>query len=374
MFRPQILSSRVLVDLKKRSTIGIVFYMIAISVVIFSGNYYQRHPDFSNLFMGCMFGICIFRIAHMLLDRHLPKSRFNNGTFMTSVILTALFWGLGYAQFTTQQEELYNRLLMCICTVGLCAGGVVAFIPNLWLALGFNTCILLPGTTFLLVSPEDQPQGVLFSLFFVYMIFMAARQNKEYWSALDNEYLLERKTKALKRLSNRDELTGLSNRRHFNQTFSYEWDRASRKQTTLNILICDVDHFKKVNDRHGHPAGDAYLQMTAALLQKVYKRKTDVVARYGGEEFIVLMTDESPEAALALAEEFRQRIASAHIDFENRRIRATMSIGHACTTPQARQTGQTLIALADHALYRAKASGRNRVCTEMPELETAYNE
>lgn len=356
-FRRQVLSRRVLSDLKTRSTIGILFYLVALFVVIFSDGYYGRYPSFSKLFIIMMSGICIFRLIHMALDRYMPQTPFNTGVFITSVILTALFWGIGAGRFMGQPEALSTQILMVVCTIGLCSGGVVAFIPYIWLAIGFNASILTPPTVVMLTVTGHFSLGVLFLLFFTYMLFMTIRQNKEYWDALENEYLL-------KRLSNRDGLTGLFNRRYFDKTFYLEWKRAVRTRTRITILICDIDYFKGINDRYGHLAGDEYLKATARRLEKIFQRETDVVARYGGEEFVILMPGDSLENALSMAEKARQDALNTPLDFEETIIRATISFGVGSVMPKPDMEKETLLARADKALYAAKKNGRNRVWSD----------
>lgn len=361
-FKPQELSTRVLDDLKKRSTIGIVFYLIAISIVLFSGGYYERHPSFSNQLLFSVFSICLFRLLHMALDRCLPQGPANTAVFLASVVLTALIWGVGFARIALQQGELYTQLMMLTCTIGLCSGGVVAFIPNLRLALTFNLCIMVPGIICYFLLTRDYPLGLLLLLFFVYMIFMTFRQNKEYWIALDNEAVLEKQARALIRLSNRDSLTNLYNRRYFNRSFSFEWKRAQRKNSAVFILLFDVDFFKRINDQYGHIAGDEFLKMVTAHIKNVFKRETDVVARYGGEEFVVLLPEQDLKTVLGLAETVRDLVESTPLEFGTHSIATTMSAGLAHMVPQPGMDKEVLLSRADKALYSAKNSGRNKVC------------
>lgn len=351
------MSRRVLSDLKKRSTIGILFYLVALFVVIFSDGYYGRYPSFSNFFIIMMTGICLFRLVHMALDRYLPQTPFNAGAFIFSVILTALFWGIGAGMFMRQPEAISTQVLMVVCTIGLCSGGVVAFIPYIWLAIGFNVSILTPPMITMLAITGHFSLGVLFLLFFTYMLFMTIRQNKEYWDALENEYLL-------KRLSNRDGLTGLFNRRYFDKIFSLEWKRAVRTRTRITTLICDIDYFKKVNDRYGHLAGDEYLKATARRLEGIFQRETDVVARYGGEEFVILMPGDSLENARFMADKARQEALNSPVPYEETAISTTISFGVGSIVPKPGMEKEMLLARADKALYTAKKNGRNRVCSD----------
>lgn len=165
----------------------------------------------------------------------------------------------------------------------------------------------------------------------------------------------------LQLLSNTDGLTQISNRAFFDAALASEWRRASRSQCSLALIMFDIDHFKQINDTHGHPAGDACLRALAALLQPKIGRAGDVLARYGGEEFIVLLLDTRLLDALALAETFRADIEKLAVRFEDEVIHFSASLGVACCVAQANSSPQEFLALVDKALYQAKHDGRNCV-------------
>ncbi len=161
-------------------------------------------------------------------------------------------------------------------------------------------------------------------------------------------------------LSNADPLTGVFNRRFFDDYFATEMDRAARFGSEIAVAMIDVDHFKQFNDRFGHAAGDVVLRRVASALQLAVRR-TDLVARYGGEEFVVLFRGASAEQALALVESIRERIQSAsHSIGDNRPVHVTVSAGVASWPAEGRSVGD-LIATADRRLFEAKEAGRNRV-------------
>ncbi len=171
----------------------------------------------------------------------------------------------------------------------------------------------------------------------------------------------ERATKQLFEASTRDALTGLFNRRYLDERLASEVSFAHRHKGPLGVLMFDIDHFKKVNDTHGHPAGDAVLQAVAARMSKVV-RVEDVVARYGGEELAIIARGIPIEGLAALAERVRRGISELIVVHDKTSIRVTVSVGVASLQecdPLA--TGDLLIALADERLYRAKHTGRNRV-------------
>jgi diguanylate cyclase len=161
--------------------------------------------------------------------------------------------------------------------------------------------------------------------------------------------------------ANRDPLTGLYNRRYLQSTMEREMARCLREQTTMSVMLLDIDVFKSINDRYGHPAGDEVLMQLARLLQ-AESRVEDVPCRWGGEEFMLLL----PKMPLAVAEQrgddWRKRFAAMSVKAAGHTFGTTISIGIA-EFPTHGRTGQDLTECADQALYQAKAAGRNRVVT-----------
>jgi diguanylate cyclase (GGDEF)-like protein len=159
------------------------------------------------------------------------------------------------------------------------------------------------------------------------------------------------------RLATIDGLTGLLNRRAFNAQLDARLREAQRYRKPLSLLLLDIDHFKKVNDTHGHPAGDAVLCGVAQVVKK-QARETDFVARYGGEEIALVLPETDSTGARAIAERVRTAVAHARHQTESGSLQVTLSIG-VSTWPASEP--ETLLEDADKALYRAKQAGRNRV-------------
>jgi diguanylate cyclase (GGDEF)-like protein len=171
-----------------------------------------------------------------------------------------------------------------------------------------------------------------------------------------------RLTAVLREQSLRDGLTGLANRRNFDERINMEWAAARRECSQLSLLMIDVDHFKLFNDRFGHPAGDACLQNVAKVLQGGAKRPHDLAARVGGEEFAVLLPRTDSNGALAVADRIREAIhalAIPHI-IEERETIVTLSVGSVTMIPNQDGTSDFMREAADAALYRAKRGGRDR--------------
>lgn len=166
-----------------------------------------------------------------------------------------------------------------------------------------------------------------------------------------------------------DGLTGLANRRHFDETLQTELARLHGGKESLSLIIADVDFFKTYNDQYGHLSGDRTLQLIACAMQGVVRRVPDLVARYGGEEFAVILPDTDREGAIRVAEAVRRAVEGMKIPHAASAIapHVTISLGVVTTRAVDRQHMTDIVARADHALYRAKQDGRNRVeidCTD----------
>jgi diguanylate cyclase (GGDEF)-like protein len=172
----------------------------------------------------------------------------------------------------------------------------------------------------------------------------------------------------LRRLAITDELTGLFNRRHFLQLIERELGRFERYGRPLSLLMLDIDHFKRVNDRFGHAAGDVVLKSIAQSCREAL-RGTDTIARIGGEEFAVVTCETPLAEAAAVAERIRQHIAGVPIPYDAQQLTVTVSLGVAEAGPQ-RQTIDDILEAADRALYEGKTRGRNCVVAAAPSYPT----
>ena len=158
----------------------------------------------------------------------------------------------------------------------------------------------------------------------------------------------------------RDPLTGCYNKRYLLEQLDVELSFAKRHQRVLTLAMLDLDHFKQVNDTHGHLAGDAVLKAVVEIVQQCI-RAEDVLVRYGGEEFIVIMRETHPQQASIVAERLRNQVQWAAITHDDTRIPVTVSVGVAAGPSARAETPHELIKLADEALYKAKRDGRNQV-------------
>ncbi len=172
---------------------------------------------------------------------------------------------------------------------------------------------------------------------------------------------LEEANRKLAQISYLDALTGVSNRRSFEEELTMEWRRATRTGSRLSLLMIDIDGFKAYNDALGHPAGDSCLREVARIIDEGAKRAGDLVARYGGEEFAVLLPDTDSPGARALAERLRATVEGRAIRHPVTQRSLTVSIGVATMSGGEEGEPSALVRLADGALYQAKRDGRNLV-------------
>ena len=172
---------------------------------------------------------------------------------------------------------------------------------------------------------------------------------------------LQTANKKLRHLATKDGLTGLFNHRYFQEALDKEISRTVRYQKPLTLILFDIDHFKKVNDTHGHPAGDAVLKVISAIMLKTV-RESDLVARYGGEEFAAILPETDLQGGAILAERLRRAVEAVDIPADGQSIKVTISLGVTTYNLSSGSTGKAaLVTAADKGLYHSKESGRNKL-------------
>jgi len=176
------------------------------------------------------------------------------------------------------------------------------------------------------------------------------------------EALLYDRALSLTREATIDGLTQIANRRAFDQRLEKEWQRLARENLPMSLLLCDVDFFKRYNDRYGHPAGDDCLRAVAKAIESCIRRPADLAARYGGEEFAVILPNTEQNGAIFVANKISKAIAALEIvhDVSYVKDRVSLSIGISTTQPKRKSESRKLIEFADRALYLAKSEGRDR--------------
>lgn len=194
--------------------------------------------------------------------------------------------------------------------------------------------------------------------------YINQKQRDEAFKALqESQDRLAAANYTLQRLSSLDGLTGIANRRRFDEILKQEWQRAKRNGTSLGLIMLDIDFFKLYNDHYGHQGGDDCLKKVARVLENSLKRANDMVARYGGEEFAAILPETDESGAVMIAETMRTTLQDQQIPHLKSKVSdyVSISIGVATIIPPRDAEPESLILLADQALYKAKEDGRNRV-------------
>lgn len=189
------------------------------------------------------------------------------------------------------------------------------------------------------------------------------RTNQQLNEALDT---IKKRNAEIAELAVRDSLTGVFNRGYFNETFAGAIRRAQRYRQSLALIMCDIDHFKLVNDHYGHQIGDQVIKSIARCLEGCLRQGVDWIARYGGEEFIIVLPETDSAGALVVAERMREAVGQLSIECEPQPIRLTASFGVAgCNSEHSSVlTPNSTVAAADRCLYQAKKQGRNCCCVK----------
>jgi diguanylate cyclase (GGDEF)-like protein len=268
---------------------------------------------------------------------------------------------------------LLIQILICLVTMAALASVVrlrTTVPENLWLAVGLlASCaeiwLTLHGSARFAVGWYLAKVGSLLTSLVVLVSMMHEITRLYSEAAVSN--------RTLATLAQRDGLTGLSNRRHFDELFVQEFQRACRQELPLALVMIDVDNFKAYNDRYGHPAGDECLRSVCATVAAALRRPGDHVARYGGEEIVVLLPATDVRGAMLVAEKVRSAVATLAIEHlgSDKRV-VTISSGVSGKIPFEGDTPAHLLSTADRALYRAKRAGRNCVaCATEDDLQLA---
>ncbi len=228
----------------------------------------------------------------------------------------------------------------------------------------FTMCVLLLGARLAQLRPRMGFGAVLAALliytFRASILQTRLRLVQDELNA--SERLLKQMNSRLHEQSLADALTGVPNRRHFEQTLELEWNRAMRSSWPLSLVMLDVDHFKALNDRYGHQRGDECLTTVAQMLRHDLRRGGEFLARYGGEEFVAVLPNVDAAGAMQTAEAMRARVEDLNIENQGSPFGTlTVSAGVCTLVPIRSMTRERMLAAADAALYRAKAGGRNRV-------------
>jgi len=282
--------------------------------------------------------------------------------FTVTLLLSSLVWGVGTAWITPMAYGV-ERGVVLFHLVGMAAGAMVTYSAHRTINILVMLAVLLPSTIWLYVQGDHTALGMAMSatLFMVISVKATKIMADAMQRSLQMRYELQHAHQEAEHMARTDPLTGIHNRRSFVELSEQTIRHGLRTGAPVSALLIDVDHFKQINDQHGHPVGDLVLKHLSALLAGRF-RGSDVCGRIGGEEFAVLLADTSLDAAEFVAQQLGQSLAAMSIPTMTQPLKITVSIGVA----SGHYDLAILLRDADRAMYQAKAAGRNRVLRYQP--------
>ncbi|MCB1761833.1 MAG: GGDEF domain-containing protein [Gammaproteobacteria bacterium] len=315
-----------------------------------------------GLLLAWMGVMVLFSTVRWLIGRGFPQgplssteTRYWERRFILSVAVSGALWGVAGGLFFVSDHRDSN-LYLALHIVSMCAAAAATLSYHRIAYPVFLLPAIVPITVNMIWDGVSTSKIMGFVLpFYFTLLYMLSREiyqtaHESFLARINSQYL-----------AMFDYLTGVTNRRAFEETMEREWYRAMRERRMLALVIADIDNFKLCNDTYGHQMGDRMLKKVATLLEKRIRRGADLVARIGGEEFALILPDTDLSGAVALAESIRQdmRVSASRESDETPKL--TMSFGVASLLPEASLDPGILFRRADAAVYEAKRKGRDRV-------------
>ena len=355
-----------LTETLQRLRLGGPFYVLLWALAGWASNLWElaRGPFVIIGLCFILISIARFRIRGLPEGSGEARVRGRLNAIWGLLLVNAAVWGFAAGWLLLVAPDESARTIAAVSTYAFAIALAHNFPMRLPHAFSAISLVYLPTLAGFIVVGSRIELVAVSGLYLLYVTLALRRSHDEYLQRLDVEDELRRQRDLFEQQSRRDGLTGLANRRRFSSAIEEGMLAARRGGDALVLMILDLDHFKAVNDSHGHVAGDACLRGFAAQLQRTFDKPGEVVARLGGEEFAVLIPAQALEAAVHRAEAFRIDVSgTSHALDENNALALAVSIGVAAFDPMRHADADAYYRDADAALYRAKALGRNRVCT-----------
>ena len=345
-----------------------------------------------------LYGISLYNKSSMDPE----QTNYRLYTYLSGTVVSGCLWGLFFL-YMVSLLDIINTNLMIFLMMGMISAAVAAYATSL---LAFSVATLAmscPVIIYFLLHTEGimNDMGFMMTIYIVFLFIICRQLNKTIEEFLIHEFNISRlerekryaamlnreleeeiikrihtegKLKAEKHkaealadklitISSKDGLTGINNRRHFDEYLENEWKRSARTAIPLSLILCDIDFYKAYNDTYGHLAGDDCLKKIAHVLEHYARRAGDMAARYGGEEFVIILPETSSSEATHIADEIRMAVEDLQILHKASEVsdHITVSLGVATQIPTRNNKPHGLINLADEAMYEAKRKGRNQV-------------
>jgi len=317
-----------------------------------------------KLLITWMLVMIVFNVARWLAGRRFPtgfigeaETRRWENRFVASVAISGVLWGAAGGLFYVPDQPEHG-LFLALLIVGMCAAATASLSYHRIAYPVFLLPAIIPIMLHLISDEKLTANAIGFVIpFYFTLLYLLSREI--YRTA--HESILGRINSQYQAMF--DHLTGVANRRGFEQAMDREWYRAMRDKHVLSLVIADIDNFKLCNDTHGHEAGDRVLKSVAALLERHIRRGADLVARIGGEEFAIILPDTDLTGALALAESISVDVRKLANSYHREIPQVTMSFGVSSLVPDSSLDAGLLFSRADAAVYKAKRKGKDRVET-----------
>ncbi len=351
-------------DTYQRALTGGPFYAAAWLLVGIYGQAFTRAPIASFALLLAFIGLATWRFLHRPLGEGADAAVIKRWLLLhwSIVLLTTALWGASFFWATVDPAFGLARVTSLLFTLGLTTAIAHTFSMRRRFAFAAIGLLSLPGLFLMWTDPADRANGLMMAIYLAYVVVSLLRANTEYQQRLDLDQELRNQRDVFSQQSRIDPLTDLANRRQFAEVLAAAAVSARRNNSPLTLMLLDVDHFKQVNDTHGHAVGDACLLAIGARLKSSFSGQGDLAARVGGEEFAVILEGQDLATAAQRAEHFCASLAEHPVALDNLALKLTASIGIAQLDPAEHADVDDLYHAADSAVYRAKAAGRNRVC------------
>jgi diguanylate cyclase (GGDEF)-like protein len=352
-------------DTYRLAMVGGTFYLAGWLVVGIYGQAFSRAPMVSWMLVVIFAALTIVRFLHRppSADNAARRPAWLREHWAIVVVSTAI-WGQVFCWVILDPGFGRAQTAALLGTLGLATAFAHGFSMRRGFAFTGISLLYLPGLVLLWRDPGNRPSALVMTIYLAYVVVSTFRSNAEYNLRLDLDQQLRDQRDLFAQQSLIDPLTELANRRHFAEVLAEACARAGRFDEPLTLLLLDLDHFKKINDTHGHAVGDACLVAFAKRIQGAYGGVGDLVARLGGEEFGVVLRGQDTSTACTRAEHFRADLVDHPIAVEGILLAVTASMGIAQFDSARHRDPDDLYRVADSAVYRAKSEGRNRVCAD----------
>lgn len=345
---------------------------LAAALAVLIGSWHTIDAGTLITWFGLLLGFNLIRVlvGHRLVRDNMDKQAVDRREAMVllSILVSGALWGsAGHLLYIPGKLD-HNFFL----AVPIIAMGAAAITSYAYHRIAYPL-YFVPAITPLLINLGQEPSAPAKAIALItplYFLMMYVLSRRIYNAA----HLAVMSGLADRHFANHDYLTGIANRRVFEESLQTEWGRALRTGKPLSLVIADIDDFKQCNDTHGHSIGDRVLKAVAMMIRQRVRKNIDIPARIGGEEFAIILPETGLGDASRVAEDIQARAHDVHSGDGDRLPAVTLSLGVACAMPTAEGSPGALFDRADQALYRAKLEGKDRVVVDRAPAGDARDE